>query len=71
MWEEGTEAEREEEKVTGEEMMMSDFVNDQRDMRFRKTRHAKTGQTTLIQPLCAGLVKSVECDISCTSAPEI
>lgn len=52
-------------------MMMSDFVNDQRDMRFRKTRHVKTGQTTLNQSLCTGLVKYVKCDISCTSTPEI
>ena len=57
--------------MTGEEMMMSDFVNDQRDMRFRKTRHVKTGQTTLNQSLCTGLVKYVKCDISCTSTPEI
>lgn len=62
MWEEGTEAERGGEKVTGEEMMMSDFVNDQRDMRFRKTRHVKTGQTTLNQSLCTGLVK-VGCQV--------
>lgn len=43
---EGTEAGRE--KVTGEGMMMSDYVNDRKGMRFRTTRDIKEEKIHLI-----------------------